>query len=321
MKNDTIIVKEAGLRLDKFLADRLTEYSRSQIQKYIKDGSITVNSDEKSPNYRINTKDIIRLTIPENIIIPEYIEPQNIKLDIIYEDDDLIVIDKPSGMTVHPGTGNPTDTLANALAYHYKKLSNINGPIRPGIVHRLDKDTSGIIVVAKTNFAHNGLAEQFTKRVVKKVYFGITWGNWKKSNGVVDQPIKRKRNDATSFAVNINGKKAITEYKIIKSAQYFSYVNFFPKTGRTHQIRVHSAFMNYPLLGDEKYGGGIKYGKGFTPEISKKIKALFEIVNGHILHAQELFFIHPRSNKKVTFRVDLPPDIEKIINEIKILNV
>lgn len=317
MKNDTIIVKEAGPRLDKYLADKLVEHSRSQIQKYIKDGNITVNGEPKLSNYRVHQYDKINITISENLAIPDYVEPQNIAIDIIYEDDDLIIINKPSGMIVHPGAGNPKDTLANALAYRYKKLSNINGPIRPGIVHRLDKDTSGIIVAAKTNFAHNGLAEQFTNRVVKKMYFGITWGNWKNSSGVIDQPIKRKRNDATSFAVNINGKKAQTEYKIIKSTQCFSYVEFFPKTGRTHQIRVHSAFMHHPLLGDEKYGGGIKYGKGFTPEVSKKIHSLFEIVRGHVLHAQELSFMHPRRNKKVTFSADLSLDIKKILTKLK----
>ncbi|MCJ7801719.1 MAG: RluA family pseudouridine synthase, partial [Candidatus Marinimicrobia bacterium] len=206
----------------------MNEISRTQLQKYIKNGDVTVNDEIKPVNYRLNIGDKIQIDIHDEIYDIDFVEPQNIPLDIIFEDDEIIVINKQSGMTVHPGTGNKSGTLANALAFHCKQLSDLNGAIRPGIVHRLDKDTSGLIIAAKTNFAHMKLAEQFSNRLVKKVYYGITWGSWKVKEGVIDQPIGRKRTDPTSFIVNVSGKEAQTKYKIIKESQYFSNVNYFP---------------------------------------------------------------------------------------------
>ena len=321
MKNDILIVDKSGIRLDKFLADNIGEFSRSQLQNYIKNGNITVNGVIKPVKYRLNLDDKIHIDISEKISDNDFVEPQNIPIDIIFEDDDIIVINKQSGMVVHPGTGNKDGTLANALAYYCVQLSDINGPIRPGIVHRLDQDTSGIIIVAKTNYAHMKLAEQFSNRLVKKVYYGITWGSWKEKEGLIDQPIVRKRNDPTSFIVNITGKEAQTNFKVIKESQYFSYVNYFPKTGRTHQIRVHSTFYGNPIIGDTKYGGGLSRIKGYKPEISRKMELLFKKVQRHILHAQRISFIHPRSGLEMNFESDLPNDIQNIINEIESLNV
>ena len=321
MRNDILIVNKSGIRLDKFLADYIDEYSRTQLQKYIKNGSIKVNGEIQPVNYRIDIDDKIQIEISEEISNNVFIEPQNIPIDIIFEDDEIIVINKQAGMTVHPGKGNLNGTLANALAFHCKQLSDINGAIRPGIVHRLDKDTSGLIIVAKTNFTHMKLAEQFANRLVKKVYYGITWGTWKAKEGVIDQPIGRKKNDPTLFIVNASGKKAQTKYKIIKESQYFSYVNYFPKTGRTHQIRVHSAYSGNPIIGDEKYGGGLSRIKGYIPEISRKMESLFKIMHRHILHAKKISFIHPRSEKEMNFETDLPDDIQNIINKIDSLNV
>ena len=321
MKNDIVIVDKSGIRLDKFLADNIDEFSRSQLQKYIKNGNITVNGEIKPVKYRLNLDDKIHIDISDEIYDNDFVEPQDIPIDIIFEDDDIIVINKQSGMIVHPGTSNKDGTLANALAYYCAQLSDINGPIRPGIVHRLDKGTSGIIVVAKTNYAHMKLAEQFSNRLVKKVYYGITWGNWKEEEGLIDQPIARKRNDPTSFIVNVTGKEAQTNYQVIKESQYFSHVNYFPKTGRTHQIRVHSAFVGNPIIGDTKYGGGLSRIKGYIPEISKKMELLFTIVQRHILHAQKISFIHPRNEKEINFESDLPDDIQNIINTIDTLNV
>ncbi|MCK4903415.1 MAG: RluA family pseudouridine synthase [Candidatus Marinimicrobia bacterium] len=321
MKNDILIVDKSGIRLDKFLADNISEFSRSQLQKYIKNGNITINEEIKPVKYRLNLGDKIHIEISEKISDNDFVEPQDIPIDIIFEDDDIIVINKEAGMTVHPGTGNRDGTLANALAFHCAQLSDINGPVRPGIVHRLDKDTSGIIIAAKTNYAHIKIAEQFANRLVKKVYYGITWGNWKKEEGLIDQPIARKRNDPTSFIVNITGKKAQTNFQVIKKSQYFSHVNFFPKTGRTHQIRVHSSFVGNPIIGDIKYGGGLSRIKGYIPEISKKLESFFKIVQRHILHAQKISFIHPRNEKKMNFESDLPDDIKNIFNTIDTLNV
>jgi 23S rRNA pseudouridine1911/1915/1917 synthase len=321
LKNDILIVDKFGIRLDKFLADNISEFSRSQLQKYIKNGNVTVNGEIKPVNYRLNIDDKIHIDISKNISDNVFVEPQNIPIDIIFEDNDIIIINKQDGMTVHPGTGNKDGTLANALAYHCTQLSDINGSIRPGIVHRLDKDTSGIIIVAKTNYAHMKLAEQFSKRLVKKMYYGITWGLWKEKEGLINQPIARKRTDPTSFIVNVAGKEAQTNYQVIKESQYFSFVNYFPKTGRTHQIRVHSAFSGNPIIGDTKYGGGLSRIKGYIPEISKKLESLFKIIQRHILHAQKISFIHPRSEREISFESDLPNDICNIINKIESLNV
>ena len=321
MKNDILIVDNSGIRLDKFLADNIGEYSRSQLQKYIKNGNITVNGEIKSVNHRLNIDDKIQIDIHDDFSDNDSIEPQNIPIDIIFEDDDIIVINKQAGMTVHPGTGNKNGTLANAVSFHCEQLSDINGPIRPGIVHRLDKDTSGIIIVAKTNYAHMKLAEQFANRLVKKVYYGITWGTWKDKEGIINQPIARKRTDPTSFIVNRTGKEAQTNYQVIKESQYFSFVNYSPKTGRTHQIRVHSEFSGNPIIGDAKYGGGLSRMKGYMPEISRKMESLFKIVQRHILHAQKISFIHPRSGEEISFETDLPIDIKNIISKIEILNV
>ena len=321
MKNDILIVDTFGIRLDKFLAEKVNELSRTQLQKYIKNGDITVNDEIKSVNYIVNVNDKIYIDVNDKISDRVFIEPQNIPLNIVFEDDELIVVNKQAGMTVHPGAGNKNETLANALAFHCKQLSDVNGPIRPGIVHRLDKDTSGIIIAAKTNFAHMKLAEQFANRLVKKMYYGITWGHLKEKVGLIDQRIGRKRTDPTAYIVNVSGKEAQTKYQVIKESQYFSHVNFFPKTGRTHQIRVHSAFMGNPIIGDAKYGGGLTRTKGFIPEISRKMESLFKIVNHHILHAQKISFIHPRSELKVSYEAELPIDIQSIITEMDSLNV
>ncbi len=321
MKNDILIVNKSGIRLDKFLADNIDEFSRSQLQKYIKNGNITVNGEIKPVKYCINLGDKIHIDISDEIYDNDFVEPQDIPIDIIFEDDDIIVINKQAGMTVHPGTGNVDGTLANALAFYCAQLSDINGSIRPGIVHRLDQETSGIIIVTKTNYSHMKIAEQFSNRLVKKVYYGITWGSWKEKEGLIDQPIARKRNDPTSFIVNITGKDAQTNFKVIKESQYFSYVNYFPKTGRTHQIRVHSTFYGNPIIGDTKYGGGLSRIKGYKPEISRKMELLFKKVQRHILHAQRISFIHPRSGLEMNFESDLPNDIQNIINEIESLNV
>jgi len=321
LKNDILIVDKSGVRLDKFLADNIDEFSRSKLQKYIKNGDITVNGEIKPVKYILKKGDKILIDIAEEIPDNDFVKPQNIPIDIIFEDEEIIVVNKIAGITTHPGTGNKDGTLANALAFHCKRLSDINGSIRPGIVHRLDKDTSGLLVAAKTNFAHMKLAEQFSNRLVKKVYYGITWGTWKDETGLINQPIARKRTDPTSFIVNVTGKEAQTKFQVIKNTQYFSFVNYFPETGRTHQIRVHSAFIGNPIIGDLKYSGGLSRVKGFIPEISIKMKSLFKIVQHHILHAQKISFTHPRSEKDMSFEAILPDNIIDIINKIEALNV
>lgn len=321
MIQDTLIVEKSGVRLDKFLAEKFNDISRSQLQKHIKSGNILVNGEIISPNYRLTENDEIEVEIDEEIVSDSCLEPQNIPINVVHEDDDIIVINKPAGLTVHPGVGNRNNTLANALAYHFKTLSDVNGPTRPGIVHRLDQDTSGILVVAKNNYSHNKLAEQFSTRKVKKMYYGITWGKWKTRTGMIDEPITRKRSDPTTYQVNAIGKEARTKFQILEETEYFSILNYFPKTGRTHQIRVHSAYHGHPILGDEKYGGGKSKIKGYIPEISKKMEILFQSITRHILHAQKITFTHPKSNVEVTFTAELPEDIQIVLEKINLLNV
>jgi len=321
LKQDTIIADQSGVRLDKYLADKLDNISRSQIQKYIKSGQILVNSELSTPKYNINANDKILIELPESEVTPDFIEPQNIPLDIIFEDDNIVLVNKPAGLTVHPGIGNRNGTLVNALAYHFNELSDINGNLRPGIVHRLDQNTSGIILVAKNNNSHSKLAEQFSNRTVKKVYYGITWGRWEEKEGIIDKPIGRRRNDPTTYHVDLNGKESRTDYKTIKESEYFTEMNYFPKTGRTHQIRVHSAFIGNPILGDDKYSGSKNRIKGYIPEITKKMETLFRDVKRHILHAAQISFIHPVKNREMQFKADIPEDIIKVQNQIKLLNV
>lgn len=321
MIHDILIVKKSGVRLDKFLAEKYSDISRSQLQKHIKNGNVLVNGEGKISNYRLGEMDEVKVDIDEEIVNETYLEPQNIPVNIIYEDESIVVVNKPAGMTVHPGVGNRENTLANALAYHFNKLSDINGPSRPGIVHRLDQDTSGVLVIAKDNYSHNKLAEQFSSRKVKKVYYGITWGKWKTMKGAIDEPLGRKRSDPTTYQVNIIGKDAQTNYQILEETEYFSILNYFPKTGRTHQIRAHSAHVGHPIIGDEKYGGGRSKISGYIPEISKKMDILFKSVNRHLLHALQITFTHPKTNTGVTYSADLPEDIQDAVSKIKTLNI
>jgi len=319
--NETLIVNESGIRLDKYLAEKFDDISRSQLQKHIKNNDILVNGVLQSPKYIVSENDKIIVNISRDIVENYNIEAQEIPLNIVFEDDDIIIVNKPAGLAVHPGVGKPNGTLVNSLAYHFKNLSDVNGPLRPGIVHRLDMDTSGIIIVAKNNTSHMKLAEQFSSRKVKKMYMGITWGKWKSMDGLIDEPIGRKKNDPTTFQVNKNGKAARTNYKILRETEYFSFVNYFPKSGRTHQLRVHSAFMGHPIIGDDKYGGGEVKIKGYIPEVSKKMRTVLKSVNRHILHAQSITFTHPATGKEISFDTELPDDIQNVIEKIESLNV
>ena len=306
-----------NMRLDKYLSEQLVDYSRSQIQAMIQDGKVMIDGRKEKSSYRLQGSEAIVVDPIQSQPSPVIIEPQDIPLSIVYEDDAIIVIDKQSGLVVHPGTGQKDNTLVNGLMFYTSSLSDINGSNRPGIVHRLDQDTSGVMVVAKTNFTHRKIAEQFENKQVKKTYIGLTWGIWIENEGLIDEPIKRKRSDPTSFNVDETGRKATTGYKIERAWRYISKVQFYPKTGRTHQIRVHADHMGHPIVADQKYGGGEKRTKGFLPEVTKELRQVLTILERHALHAMSIEFLHPETTKTVSFQAPLPDNIN---SAIKLLN-
>jgi 23S rRNA pseudouridine1911/1915/1917 synthase len=294
--NFTVIEAEAGGRLDVFLAERLERCSRSLIQKYIEDGAVRVNAAPRKPNYRLKSGDTVEVSIPEPK--PTSLVPSDIPLEILFEDDELLVINKPPGIPVHPGAGHRNNTITNALLHHIGEsgsLSDIGGENRPGIVHRLDKDTAGVLVVAKTNHAHAHLSRQFSGRTTVKVYEAIVKGVLLPFSGVIDKPIARSPHNRRKFAVLAHGKEAITRYKVLDSRNGTSLVQFAPKTGRTHQIRVHAASLGHPILGDPLYS-------------RKAHRAGADVSAGTIaLFARSLTFRHPITGEPMTFTAPYPP--------------
>jgi 23S rRNA pseudouridine1911/1915/1917 synthase len=310
-------VEESGERLDLYLAHYLSSYSRTQIQKWIRNGSVTVGGVLRRPSYPVQEGEWIEVHLPELETEPATVPPQEIPLDIVYEDRDIAVINKPPGLVVHPGTGNRDGTLVNALVYHFQSLSTVYGSQRPGIVHRLDRDTSGLMVIAKNNPAHSGLAEQFRSHRVEKTYIGVTWGVWEPSTGWIEAPIARKRKDPTLFTVDPAGRPAQTYYSVLHPTRYLSIVAFHPKTGRTHQIRVHAASQNHPLFGDERYGGGSARVKGYLPEVSRQLKQLLRGLGRQALHASHLAFDHPVTGERMAFQCDPPADMLTVFEALE----
>ena len=309
--------KVIGTRLDHFLTKELNSYTRTQIQFLIRSGDILVNDNNCKTGYALELNDQITINYPKKEIEFSSINPEPMTLDILYEDEDLAVINKPSGLVVHPGKGNVSKTLANGLLYHFGFLSTINGLTRPGIVHRLDKDTSGLILIAKNNHSHQFISSQFKNRDVKKEYCGLTWGLWKEKKGEIRNPLQRDRKDPTRFCVSKNGKESITSYKVEKEFQHCSLVKFFPKTGRRHQIRVHSSNLGHPIFGDEKYGGGLSKTKGFIHEYSNIYHKLIVNLNRHILHAKKIELLHPKNNLVINFEAPLPKEFIDLIKKLE----
>ena len=301
----TVTSREKGWRLDKFILEKVPDWiSRTLIQKAIKDGKILVNSQKKKPSYKVKPGEIVTVEVPDK---PEKVEvkPEKIDLNIIYEDRDIIVINKPSGMIVHPVGNKVSSTLVNALLYHCKDLQGIGGELRPGIVHRLDKDTSGIMVIAKNDKAHINLSTQFKERKTKKIYLAIVKGIFKEKEGVIDFPITRHPHIRTKMMVATWGKSAITLYKVLKSFSNIASLLWIElKTGRTHQIRVHMKKINHPLFGDELYGK--------IEEIDKILGA-----NRQMLHALYLGFYHPRTGKWMSFYAKVPEDFKNVLIRLK----
>lgn len=295
-----IIVTENNVRLDKYLAEN-TEYSRSQIEKLIDQNGITVNQKYVKPSFQVKEHDEIE-------ILKEYqfetnVEPEKMDLDIVYEDNDILVINKPSGVVVHPGSGNHSGTLSNGLLYYTNHLSNINGEARPGIVHRIDKDTSGLLLIAKTNEAHQVLAEDFKKKQVQREYVALLTGEFPNQKAIIDAPIGRDEHDRKKMAVTAkNSKSAITHLTVLKRFKGYTLVRLKLETGRTHQIRVHMKYIGYPVFNDPVYTN----------------KTCTEF--GQFLHADQIHFIHPITKEKMNFSAPLPKEFQAFLETLEELN-
>lgn len=289
------------IRIDTYISSQV-DLTRSYIQKLIKDSLIKVGDKCVKPSYKTKTGDMITINLPKPVSID--IKPENIPLDILYEDDDIILVNKPQGMVVHPAPGNYSGTLVNALLYYCKdSLSGINGVLRPGIVHRLDKDTSGVILIAKNNNAHINISEQIKNREIKKIYNAIVIGNIKTDSGTINEPIGRSRTDRKKMAVVPNGRYAVTHYHVLERLSGTTYVKVKIDTGRTHQIRVHMAYIGHPVLGDRTYG--------------PKKQVIFKDSAGQFLHARILGFRHPVSNEYMEIEAPLPKYFDDVLDKLR----
>lgn len=297
--------EQVGKRLDVFVSEEM-QITRSSAQIMIEDSLVKVFGNVQPKNYRLREGDEVIIEPME----PKELEvlPENIPLDIVYEDDDIVVINKPSGMVVHPANGNESGTLVNALLYHCKgSLSGINGVIRPGIVHRIDKDTSGLLVVAKNDEAHVFLSSLLKDHGIKRVYHAILVGHLKETTGTVNAPIARHSVDRKKMAVMAGGKEAITHYEVISEYPSFTYAKMELETGRTHQIRVHMSYLGHPIMGDTTYGGGK----------TQLEKANASLLNGQMLHAKILSFPHPKTREILTFECELPSNFKTMLERLE----
>ncbi|RDI47528.1 RluA family pseudouridine synthase [Falsibacillus pallidus] len=289
---------EQNERIDKVVSLINPEWSRTQVKQWVKDGALTVNGKVIKPNYKCSLNDQIEISIPE----PEALDvlPEDMNLDIYYEDHDVVVVNKPRGMVVHPAPGHLTGTLVNGLMHHCNDLSGINGVLRPGIVHRIDKDTSGLLMVAKNDYAHEKLVQQLVDKSVTRKYYAIVHGIIPHDYGTIDAPIGRDSHDRQSMTVVDKGKNAVTHFRVLERFDQFSFVECELETGRTHQIRVHMKYIGFPLAGDPKYG----------PRKTLKI-------DGQALHAAILGFVHPKTEEYMEFEAPMPKDFQQILDELR----
>ena len=295
------IQEDQQMRLDKYLAEQFPEQTRSYLQKLIKEGSVLVNGKAVKTGFQLSKGDEVSVSIPEPKELD--VEPQQMDLDIVYEDDDVILVNKPKGMVVHPAPGHTTDTLVNGLLYHCKdNLSGINGVARPGIVHRIDRDTTGILIVCKNDMSHNSIAAQLKEHSINRRYRALVHGNLKEDTGTIEGPIGRHPIDRKKMSINEkNGKPAVTHYTVLERFGNYTLIECKLETGRTHQIRVHMTSIGHPLVGDEVYGPA---------------KCPFKL-QGQCLHAMVLGFVHPRTGEYMEFSADLPAYFEDLLRKLR----
>jgi 23S rRNA pseudouridine1911/1915/1917 synthase len=300
---------ESGERLDAYLAAHITGWSRSRIQRLIEDGDVLVGGRTIKPSYKLRGDDEIEVELTP--AAPAEFAPEEIPIEVVYEDDQLVIVNKPAGLVVHPAAGIPSGTLANALAFHFQKLPTRGGAARPGIVHRLDRDTSGLMVVAKTEAAHENLAEQFRAREVFKSYVALVHGRVEQDAGSIDQPIARDPRNRTRMAVVRGGRPSLSLYRVRRRYDRFTMLDVEIKTGRTHQIRVHLQWLKHPVVSDAVYGGGRDHAVAL-PRLRARINAL----NRQFLHAEQLGFRHPTTGETLRFTAPLPPELANILDEL-----
>ena len=300
---------EAGSRFDMFIIARATDTSRSRVQKWIEQGCFLINGEAAKKNHTMAAGDEVAVAFMPEPDMSSTLVPEDIPFPIAYEDEHILVVDKPKGMVTHPGNGIHSGTLANALAFRFKSLSDVNGPLRPGILHRLDKDTSGLLVVAKNNAAHLNLAQQLEARNIKRLYHALAWRQCAETSGVVDQPIARNPRDPLKMGIHADGKRAVTHYKVLAYYGFATYFELELETGRTHQIRVHLAHLQHPVIGDPLYGGRLAYLDRVQPIHHPFATKLLSFFSSQALHAHKLTFNHPVTGKKLEFTSPLPPEI------------
>jgi len=298
--------EHAGVRLDTFLASQIEGWSRARLQKLIESEDVLVNGKVSKASYKLRDGDDVEVDLTAAPVAT--FTPENIPIEIVYEDETLVVVNKPAGLVVHPAAGTPSGTLSNALAYHFQQLPPGGKGVRPGIVHRLDRDTSGLLVVAKTEAALENLSDQFRDRKVFKSYVALVHGRVLANSGKIDQPLARDPSNRTRMAVVRGGRSALTLYRVRRSFDRFTLLDVELKTGRTHQIRVHLAWLKHPVVGDETYGGG----RDNTIQ-DPRLRAQIRNLNRHFLHAEKLAFTHPKTNEVVKFESPLPAELSEIL--------
>jgi 23S rRNA pseudouridine1911/1915/1917 synthase len=301
-------------RLDVYLTHRVENATRNKVQQGIEAGMVLVNGKIVKSSYLLNPHDLIDITFSHPPRMDA--EPEDIPLDIVYEDASLLIVNKQAGMVTHPAYNNYSGTLVNALLHHCNHLSTLNTEMRPGIVHRLDKDTTGLMVVAKNDAAHAFLAKQFAKRTIDREYWAIVWGRFKSPKGTIDANLGRSKRDRKKVAVTEDGKSAITEYEVLKEFEFLSLVRLHLKTGRTHQIRVHLAHINHPVFGDPAYGGRTNTWNGLEGKKAHAAANLLKLILRQALHARTIGFIHPATKEFVKYDSELPADMQAILKNL-----
>ena len=314
----TVSQEGEGERLDSYLASRVPDVSRVAFRRLIEDGCVTVNGSPSRPSHKVKAGELIQYAIPPPK--PTRLQPEELALDVVYEDEDLIVVNKPKGMVVHPAPGTARGTLVNALLAHCKGLSAVGGVERPGIVHRLDKDTSGLMVVAKNDTAHHALQKQIQARTAERKYLALVWGNPRFEEAVVDAPIGRHPVDRKKMAVvespTRRSRVAMTDFRVLERFGSFALIEARLQTGRTHQVRVHSAYAGHPVVGDPVYSGKRRLQAGPKESVAA-INRLIDALQGQALHAYYLSFEHPRSGKRLEFTVSMPEEMEELVRHLR----